>query len=64
MSGQFVMDFAPGERVVPANVKSMHVAETAAEFFVRGVALEDDLTSASLNVTQIAVQFTMLPLCP
>jgi tetratricopeptide (TPR) repeat protein len=42
MSGQFVMDFAPGERVVPANVKSMHVAETAAEFFVRGVALEDD----------------------
>ncbi len=41
-TGQFVMDFAPAERVVPANVKSMHVAQTAAEFFIRGVALEDD----------------------
>lgn len=42
MSGQFVMDFAPGQRVVPANVRAMHMAETAAEFFARGVALEED----------------------
>jgi tetratricopeptide (TPR) repeat protein len=41
-TGQFVMDFTPGQRVVPANVKSMRAAESAAEFFVRGVALEED----------------------
>jgi len=41
-SGQFVMDFSPGERVVPANVRSMRVIETAAEYFARGVALEED----------------------
>jgi tetratricopeptide (TPR) repeat protein len=41
-SGQFVMDFSTTERVVPANVKSMHAAETAAEYFARGVALEED----------------------
>jgi tetratricopeptide (TPR) repeat protein len=41
-SGQFVMDFSPGERVVPANVRSMRAAETASEFFARGVALEED----------------------
>lgn len=45
MSGQFVMDFAPGERVVPANVKSMPVADSAAEFFARGVSLEEDPAS-------------------
>ncbi len=42
IAGQFVMDFAPGARVVPANVKSIRTAETAAEYFARGVALEDD----------------------
>ncbi len=42
IAGQFVMDFAPGDRVVPANVRSMRAAETAAEFLARGVALEDD----------------------
>jgi tetratricopeptide (TPR) repeat protein len=41
-SGQFVMDFAPGERVVPATVKSIPAAETASEFFARGVSLEED----------------------
>lgn len=44
-SGQFVMDFSPGERVVPAKVKSMRTAETAAEHFARGVALEEDTRS-------------------
>ncbi len=42
IAGQFYMDFAPGERVVPANVKAIHTAQTAAEFFARGVALEED----------------------
>jgi tetratricopeptide (TPR) repeat protein len=41
-SGQFVMDFSPGDRVVPANVKSMRTAQTASEHFARGVALEED----------------------
>ncbi len=41
-SGQFVMDFSPSDRVVPANVKSMRAAETASEYFARGVSLEED----------------------
>ncbi len=45
IAGQFVMDFAPAERVVPAKVKSFQTAETAAEFFARGVALEEDPAS-------------------
>ena len=46
-SGQFVMDFSPSDRVVPANVKSMRTAQTASEYFARGVALEDDPRSQS-----------------
>ena len=42
IAGQFVMDFAPSDKVVPANLKSIRTAETAAEYFARGVALEDD----------------------
>jgi len=42
IAGQFVMDFAPTERVVPAKVKSMRTAASAAEYFARGVALEED----------------------
>lgn len=41
-SGQFVMDFNAAERIVPANVKSMRAAETASEYFARGVSLEED----------------------
>jgi tetratricopeptide (TPR) repeat protein len=47
MSGQFVMDFSPRE-VVAANtalapkVRTLRAAETAAEFFARGIALEED----------------------
>ena len=42
IAGQFVMDFSPAQRVVPAKVKSLRSIETAAEFFARGVALEED----------------------
>ena len=42
MTGQFVMDFAPAERVVPTHVQSIPSAETAAEHFARGVNLEED----------------------
>ena len=48
IAGQFVMDFSPHE-VVAAHTKlrAMHTAETAAEFFSRGIALEEDLTNQS-----------------
>lgn len=43
MSGQFVMDFAPKTNVVvPAKVKQFRTAETATEWFARGIALEED----------------------
>lgn len=48
IAGQFVMDFAPEpeHRVVPAqHVSPIRVTETAAEFFARGVALEEDPSS-------------------
>jgi tetratricopeptide (TPR) repeat protein len=48
IAGQFVMDFAPepNQRVVPAqHVAPIRITETAAEFFARGVALEEDPAS-------------------
>lgn len=55
IAGQFIMDFAPGSAVVPAQlrrptnsreyVKPVRAAETAADFFARGVALEEDPAS-------------------
>jgi len=44
-SGQFVMDFVPGGRVVSTKLRPMRGAETAADFFAKGVALEDDPAS-------------------
>lgn len=49
-TGQFVMDFAPGELVTaqpaPASkLRTMRAAETAAEFFAQGIALEEDPAS-------------------
>jgi len=54
IAGQFVMDFAPGpqSRVVPAlHVAPIRVTETAAEFFARGVALEEDPSSYKDAIT-------------
>ena len=46
IAGQFVMDFAPEERVVTAqHVAPIRVTESSAEFFARGVALEEDPAS-------------------
>ena len=46
IAGQFVMDFTPEQRVVPAqHVAPIRITETAAEFFARGVALEEDPSS-------------------
>ncbi len=44
VSGQFVMDFNR-RAVVSAKVKSMHAAETAAEWFAKGISLEEDPAS-------------------
>lgn len=42
LAGQFVMDFT-GQRVIePAKIQPMRTAETAGEYFARGVALEED----------------------
>lgn len=47
--GQFVMDFSPHEVVAAqtsqTKLRAMHTAETAAEFFSRGIALEEEITS-------------------
>jgi tetratricopeptide (TPR) repeat protein len=46
IAGQFVMDFEPGQRVVPAqHVSPIRITESAAEFFARGVSLEEDPSS-------------------
>ncbi len=41
IAGQFVMDFADRSVVEPASIHAFRTAETAAEFFTRGVSLEE-----------------------
>jgi tetratricopeptide (TPR) repeat protein len=47
LAGQWVMDFEPSGEVVPANAKMtmLYQTETAAEFFARGITLEEDPNS-------------------
>ncbi len=45
IGGQYAMEFSPRGQIVAANVRSMHNAETAAEYFARGVSLEEDPNS-------------------
>lgn len=42
LAGQFVMDFAERNVVESHKIHAMRAAETAADFFARGVGLEDD----------------------
>jgi tetratricopeptide (TPR) repeat protein len=42
LAGQFVMDFAERKVVESHKIHAMRAAETAADFFARGVALEED----------------------
>ena len=42
LAGQFVMDFNQRDMVESHKIHAMRSAETAAEFFARGVALEED----------------------
>jgi tetratricopeptide (TPR) repeat protein len=62
IAGQFVMDFA-SKTVVPAKlkVKLMRTAETVAEFFARGIALEED---AKTQLEAIAAYTKCLELDP
>lgn len=62
IAGQFVMDFAPGERVVATtNVRSMSTDQGVAELFARGIALEDE---PSTQIDAIAVYQKVLELEP
>jgi tetratricopeptide (TPR) repeat protein len=46
IAGQFVMDFSSSQQaVVPAKVKSIRPVETVADYFARGIALEEDPTT-------------------
>jgi tetratricopeptide (TPR) repeat protein len=42
IAGQFVMDFYGQQKVVAANVRAMRAASTTAEYFARGISLEED----------------------
>jgi tetratricopeptide (TPR) repeat protein len=42
VAGQFVMDFTEKRVIEPSKIHPMRTAETAAEFFARGVGLEED----------------------
>jgi tetratricopeptide (TPR) repeat protein len=42
LAGQFVMDFAERNVVESPNVRAMRAAESAADYFSRGVSLEED----------------------
>ena len=42
IAGQYMMDFSPLGQVVSANVRPLRNVESAAEYFARGVALEED----------------------
>jgi tetratricopeptide (TPR) repeat protein len=45
IAGQYMMDFSPLGQLVAANVRPLHNAENAAEYFARGVQLEEDPNS-------------------
>lgn len=62
IAGQFVMDFAPAERVVSAtNVRSMPAGQGAAELFARGIALEEE---PSTQAEAIAIYQKVLEMEP
>jgi tetratricopeptide (TPR) repeat protein len=49
IAGQFFMEFEPAGKLLPARaVKPISQLETAAEYFARGLALEEDPNSAAL----------------
>ncbi len=62
IAGQFVMDFAPAEKVVATtNVRSLASEQGVAELFARGIALEDE---PSTQTDAIAIYQKVLELEP
>ena len=58
IAGQFLLDFGTPENVVPAKVKYMRPADTAEEYFARGVALEEDpgMQNEAIEAYQKAIE--------
>jgi tetratricopeptide (TPR) repeat protein len=51
VAGQFFMDFEPAGKLLPTRaVKPISQFETAAEYFARGIALEEDSNSTALAI--------------
>ena len=51
VAGQFFMDFEPSGKLLPSRaVKPISQLETAAEYFARGIALEEDPNSTALAI--------------
>ncbi len=61
IAGQYTMEFSPFGQVVSANVRPLYNPETAAEFFARGVSLEEDPNS---HMEAIAAYMKVLELDP
>lgn len=61
IAGQFVMDFAPEERVVSTKVRTMPSERDTSELFARGIALEED---PSTQLEAISIYEKVLQLEP
>jgi tetratricopeptide (TPR) repeat protein len=61
IGGQYMMEFSPHGQVVSANVRPLRNVESAAEYFARGVALEEDPNS---HTDAIAAYMKVLELEP
>ena len=61
IAGQFVMDFAPQEKVVSTKVRTMPTERDVAELFARGIALEEE---PSTQLEAIAIYEKVLQLEP
>lgn len=51
IAGQFVMDFDGRETAEPATIHTFRAAESAADFFTRGVSLEESVTNQEEAIT-------------
>ena len=62
LAGQFFMDFdAPGKLLPTHAVKPISQLETAAEYFARGIALEEDPNSADLAIEAYVTVLDLQP---
>lgn len=58
IAGQFLLDFGALENVVPAKVRYLRPADSAEEYFARGVALEEDpgMQNEAIEAYQKAIE--------